>query len=235
MAFNPIKETVGGKKAEAIQWTSKIIKQALDGIDKGLPLAVNPFYERNTKLLKPDLLYKRTPEEIREWKKCAKDITYFANTYCKLMTPDGIKNITLRDYQEDYLRHLQENRLSIMLSARQSGKCALYINKLHVKLNPDCLGAKINKISNYYISNSDNIYHLPFYELWNLYDDSFIWKIKYLIYKLIDKKLCQEEESQTVQNPHHIGSITKLWNRIFRRKNAKKKPDLEENQSIKGQ
>ena len=89
MAFNPIKETVGGKKAEAVQWTSKIIKQALDGIDKGLPLAVNPFYEKNTKLLKPDLLYKRTPEEIQEWKRCANDIIYFANTYCKLMTPDG--------------------------------------------------------------------------------------------------------------------------------------------------
>lgn len=38
------------------------------------------------------------------------------------MTPEGIKQIVLRDYQVKYLRHLQANRLSIMLSCRQAAK-----------------------------------------------------------------------------------------------------------------
>ena len=178
MAFNPIKETVGGKKAEAVQWTSKIIKQALDGIDKGLPLAVNPFYEKNTKLLKPDLLYKRTPEEIKEWKKCANDIIYFANTYCKLMTPDGIQNISLRDYQEDYLKHLQANRLSIMLSARQSGKTTtsaifmLWYIIFNTDKNAMVLGNKRDTAVEILKKTKDIFYELPYFlkpgiRVWN--------------------------------------------------------------------
>lgn len=178
MAFNPIKETVGGKKAEAIRWTSKIIKQALDGIDKGLPLAVNPFYEKNTKLLKPDLLYKRTPEEIQEWKHCAKDIIYFANKYCKLMTPDGIQGITLRDYQEDYLRHLQKNRLSIMLSARQSGKTTtsaifmLWYIIFNADKNAMVLGNKRDTAVEILKKTKDIFYELPYFlkpgvRVWN--------------------------------------------------------------------
>ena len=178
MAFNPIKETVGGKKAEAVQWTSKIIKQALDGIDKGLPLAVNPFYEKNTKLLKPDLLYKRTPEEIQEWKRCANDIIYFANTYCKLMTPDGIQSITLRDYQENYLRHLQANRLSIMLSARQSGKTTtsaifmLWYIIFNADKNAMVLGNKRDTAVEILKKTKDIFYELPYFlkpgvRVWN--------------------------------------------------------------------
>lgn len=167
MAFNPIKETVGGKKAEAIQWTTKIIKQALDGIDKGLPLAVNPFYEKNTKLLKPDLLYKRTPEEIQEWKRCANDIIYFANTYCKLMTPDGIQSITLRDYQENYLRHLQANRLSIMLSARQSGKCFIFNQLVNITLSDTLINKHWDLIKNYHILS--NQFKVPCFVLYKIF------------------------------------------------------------------
>jgi hypothetical protein len=81
-------------------------------------LVANPFYENNTKLLKGDLVFERTKEEIKEWKKCAGDIHYFTEKYCKLMTPEGIKNIKLRDYQKNYLQHLVDNRLSIFLACR---------------------------------------------------------------------------------------------------------------------
>ena len=50
-----------------------------------------------------------------------KDPVYFASK-CYLMTPEGLKPCILRDYQIDYLRHLQKNRFSIFLSCRQSGK-----------------------------------------------------------------------------------------------------------------
>ena len=120
--FNPIKEDKSGVEAKRIIWSSRALDLALTGLVQGRKLITNPFYEGNVKLLKGDLVYERTHDEIEEWKRCKNDILYFTEKYCKLMTPEGIKNITLRDYQKDYLVHLTKNQLSIFLSARQSGK-----------------------------------------------------------------------------------------------------------------
>jgi len=119
--FNPIKEDESGKIAKRMIWSTASLDLALKGLEQGKKLIANPFYENNTKLLKGDLVFQRTPEEVEEWIKCSQDIVYFVK-YCKLMTPEGIKNVRLRDYQEDYLKHLMDHRLSIFLSCRQSGK-----------------------------------------------------------------------------------------------------------------
>lgn len=119
--FNPVKEQIGGKEAERVIWTTSVINKAIEAIGKGQPLKANPFIGKNTKLLKPNLLYKRTPEEMDDYIKCKLDPVYFA-TKCFLMTPEGLKPCKLRDYQEDYLRHLQNNRFSIWLACRQAGK-----------------------------------------------------------------------------------------------------------------
>lgn len=121
-AFNPIKEDKDGVIAKRMIWSTITLSTALKGLEDGRKLVANPFYENNTKLLKGDLVFQRTPEEKEEWKKCATDIIYFVNKYCKLMTPQGIKQIKLREYQERYLLHLMRNRLSIYLSCRQAGK-----------------------------------------------------------------------------------------------------------------
>lgn len=120
--FNPIKEEADGKKAKSVIWSTKVIEMAMKGLEQGRRLHANPFYENNIKLLKGDLVFQRTPEEIEEWKTCRSDILHFAETHCKLMTPEGIKNIELRLYQNNYLKHLTKSQLSIYLSCRQSGK-----------------------------------------------------------------------------------------------------------------
>jgi hypothetical protein len=120
--FNPVKEDTSGVLAKRAIWTTDSINAAIKGLGEGRKLIANPFYENQTKLLKGDLVFQRTLGEIDEWKHCAKDIIYFVNKYCKLMTPEGIKNVTLRDYQEKYLQHLIDNRLSIYLACRQCGK-----------------------------------------------------------------------------------------------------------------
>lgn len=120
--FNPVKEDHDGIKAKRAIWSTKSLNLAIAGILAGKKLLANPFYENNTAILKGDLVFERTEEEIKEWLKCKNDILYFANTYCKLMTPEGVQHIQLRDYQKKYLRHLEQNRLSIYLSCRQSGK-----------------------------------------------------------------------------------------------------------------
>jgi len=119
--FNPVKEMVGGKEAERVIWSTNVIERALEAIQQGKPLKASPFFMKNTKLLKPELLYKRTKEEIEDYIRCKTDPVYFASK-CFLMTPEGLQPCVLRDYQIEYLRHLQKNRFSIFLSCRQSGK-----------------------------------------------------------------------------------------------------------------
>ena len=119
--YNPIKEQTGGKAAEKVIWSTAVILKALEGIQQGQPLKASPFLNKNTKLLKPELVRRYTQEEIDDYKKCALDPVYFASK-CYLMTPEGLKPCKLRDYQIAYIRHLQKNRFSIFLSCRQSGK-----------------------------------------------------------------------------------------------------------------
>lgn len=120
--FNPIKQSKDGKEAERVIWSTKSLNAAVDALKKGLPLKANPFIGKVTALLKPDLVYKRTKEEIEDYLKCKKDPVYFA-AKCFLKNPEGgLSHVEMRDYQIDYLRHLQKNRFSILLSCRQAGK-----------------------------------------------------------------------------------------------------------------
>lgn len=123
--FNPVKEDESGKIAKRMIWSTESLNLAIKGLEEGKKLKANPFYENNTRLLKGDLVFERTEEEIEEWKKCRDDILYFAEKYCKLMTPEGIQHIHLRDYQKKYLRHLEKNRLSIYLACRQCSKTTM--------------------------------------------------------------------------------------------------------------
>ena len=189
--FDPVKEEKDGVRAKRAIWSTKSLELALKGIEQGKKLIANPFYENNTKLLKGDLVFQRTEEEIKEWLKCKNDIVYFVEKYCKLMTPEGIKNVTLRDYQTEYLKHLENNRLSIMLSARQAGKCNSFVVKVLVKLDWEKIknaDYKLRKylFDNYYI-NEEDCYELPLFELYNLFDNSLKWKIKYQLYKFLYK------------------------------------------------
>lgn len=120
--FNPIKEEKDGARARRVVWTTKAFESAVKGLTEGRRLVANPFYDGNIKLLKADLTFQRTQEEIDEWLKCKDDILYFVEKYCVIMTPEGRKKVELRDYQRDYLKHLEQNRLSIFLACRQCGK-----------------------------------------------------------------------------------------------------------------
>ena len=119
--FDPVKELKGGVEASKVVWSTKSFNAAVDALSKGLPLKANPFCGNNTKLIKPDLVYKRTPEEVEDVIRCMQDPLYFASK-CFLMTPEGLQQVKMRDYQEEYLTNLKENRFNILLAARQSGK-----------------------------------------------------------------------------------------------------------------
>ena len=64
-----------------------------------------------------------TKEHIEELRKCMNDPVYFAEKYIKIVNIDtGLQNIKLYPYQKRLLKGLHENRQSIILSCRQSGK-----------------------------------------------------------------------------------------------------------------
>ena len=184
--FNPVKETVGGKQAEKVIWSTNVINIALKAIEEGKPLKASPFYMKNTKLLKPELVYKRTKEEIDDYIKCKQDPVYFASK-CYLMSAEGgLMQCKLRDYQIDYLRHLQKNNFSIFLSCRQSGKCFSMLSSIIIKTKNDSLFD--NKLEKYYfyINDTDVFIKIPMFEFYNLYcKQTLIWKCKYQLYKII--------------------------------------------------
>ena len=198
--FNPVKEDTAGIQAKRAIWSSRSLDLALDGLKQGRKLVANPFYENNTKLLKGDLVFDRTPEEIQEWLRCKNDIIYFVEKYCKLMTPEGIRNVKLRDYQENYLRHLMDHRLSIYLACRQCGKCLSFTQVISTKLNNEFITIYGDKLKKYfdrlYYNKEKDCYELPLFEIYNLYDKSFKWKIQYLLYKIVYKYEQREKRKE---------------------------------------
>ena len=185
--YNPVKEIKGGVEASKVIWSTKSLNAAVDALTKGLPLKANPFCGTNTKLLKPELVYKRTQEELDDYIKCMNDPIYFAEK-CFLMTPNGLSKVTLRDYQVDYLNHLKNNKFSIFLSCRQSGKTQLIDSQIVIKLprkNINVRFVNLLKDYHYYEDNDDNyILCIPLFELYNIYSDECINKCRYHLYKL---------------------------------------------------
>ena len=64
--FNPVKEDKDGVKARRVIWSTKALDAAIGGLDEGRRLVANPFYDNNPRLLKSDLVFQRTREEIEE-------------------------------------------------------------------------------------------------------------------------------------------------------------------------
>lgn len=61
--------------------------------------------------------------EVVEYAKCMSDPSYFARKYVKIISLDeGLVNFNLYPYQEQMFNHFNDNRFSIVLACRQSGK-----------------------------------------------------------------------------------------------------------------
>jgi len=97
-------------------------------------MPINENYKGNLDLKKHNVYHEYTKEEIQEYIKCANDVTYFAQNYIKVVHPDkGLISIELYDYQKRMLNHLNDNRHSIILSSRQTGKCVSGETKITIK------------------------------------------------------------------------------------------------------
>ena len=114
-------------------WSTEKVEEAKEKISNGFQLkkADSPFHEGDTGVRKANAVFSMTPEEEEEYIKCYLDIMYFAEKYCYVKSEDGKhKIIELRPYQVDILKMYRDNRFSILMSSRQSGKTicsAIYI------------------------------------------------------------------------------------------------------------
>jgi len=85
-------------------------------------------YSKNSYLGNPQIKRDGVAEEwdatkLREYKKCMEDPSYFCKKYVKVIHLDkGLVPFDLYPYQEDMFDHFEENRFSIVLACRQSGK-----------------------------------------------------------------------------------------------------------------
>lgn len=83
---------------------------------------------RNRKVKRNGVRVDWTPELIREYKLCRDDIEYFARKYVKIINLDkGLIKIEPYPYQVDMWNLFRENRFSVILAARQSGKSIGYV------------------------------------------------------------------------------------------------------------
>src|SRR6056300_1862376 len=84
---------------------------------------MNDTYLGNSNIKRDGVIHNFSGNEILEYSKCLKDPGYFATQYCKIIHVDyGLVPFELYPYQEQMFNHFNDNRFSIVLACRQSGK-----------------------------------------------------------------------------------------------------------------
>ena len=84
---------------------------------------MNETYLGNANIKRDGVTHNFTKSEVIEYSKCLKSPSYFAENYCKIIHLDkGLVPFELYPYQERMFEHFNNNRFSIVLACRQSGK-----------------------------------------------------------------------------------------------------------------
>ena len=123
-------------------WSTKMVNEYMNDIDMGIERKESPFFFGNQQLRKPFLQFEYTKEEIETMVRCKNDINYFANHFAYTMNPStgALNLITLRDYQEALLNTINDNRYTVIVAARQSGKCVSHNTEVEVGNDKKCIG-----------------------------------------------------------------------------------------------
>ena len=166
------------KKEESVVLSTKIVNEILYKENMGIKLKnTEKLWFTNIKgVRRSNIAFAMTDDEVKEYLKCKMSVHYFAQKYCQIKREDGtIGPMTLRDYQKDIIDLYTENRFSILMASRQTGKCNSFNTNVLV------LDEK-----------TKDLYEIPFYELY--YDIvkqerklTILEKIKIFLYRLYIK------------------------------------------------
>jgi hypothetical protein len=165
------------QKERQMVFTTKLVEEATDKINDGIILKryQNPWLKSEIGLRRAGVSFRMTDDEQQEYVRCALDVHYFVEKYCKVKREDGsIGSIKLRDYQKEMLDNFVNNRFSILMASRQVGKC----NQLITKVLCEIIDDKGNII---------NI-EIPMYKLLFMYkiDKNIFDYLKFFLYKIIN-------------------------------------------------
>jgi hypothetical protein len=106
-------------------FTTRLVDEASDKINDGIVIKryQNPWLKSEVGLRRAGVSFRMSPEEQEEYIKCALDVHYFTEQYCKVKTEDGsINHIKLREYQKEILDNFVNSRFNILMASRQVGK-----------------------------------------------------------------------------------------------------------------
>lgn len=113
-------------KEKKIVFNTELVEHYTEQIHDGVILKrfQNPWLKGEIGLRRAGVVFQMSKSEQEEYIKCALDIHYFTEKYCKVKTEDGsVNNIRLRGYQKSILDDFVKKRFNILASSRQSGKC----------------------------------------------------------------------------------------------------------------
>jgi hypothetical protein len=106
-------------------FTTRLVDESSDKINDGIVIKryQNPWLKSEVGLRRAGVSFRMSPEEQEEYIKCALDVHYFTEQYCKVKTEDGsVGQIKLREYQKEILDNFVNSRFNILMASRQVGK-----------------------------------------------------------------------------------------------------------------
>lgn len=194
MAKQKEKPTKEEKASEKFIFTSEKIEEVKKKVDNGLKITRYEKYWTGENILtkRDGIIFELSEDETNEYIKCKmgidindepyidedtqtlkmSGIQYFAQTYCKIKNELGmVKNIKLRDYQEEILDMFNNNGRCVLMSSRQSGKCIHALSEVETEFGV----FKIYKMWYYSLADRDK----------TIYD-----RLRFNIYRIIDKLTC---------------------------------------------
>lgn len=86
-------------------------------------MEVKDSYLGNQNIKRDGVVTNFTQDQVQEYIRCMNDPTYFVKNYAKIISlDDGLISFDMYPYQEKMFDHFNDNRFSIVLACRQSGK-----------------------------------------------------------------------------------------------------------------
>lgn len=145
------------EKEKQMVFTTKLVDDATDKINDGVVVKryQNPWLKGEVGIRRSGVTFKMSPEEQQEYIRCALDIHYFTEQYCKTKREDGsVGSITLRDYQKDILDNFVNSRFNILMASRQVGKCSGFNTLCSIEKDNIQIDIRIGKLY-YYMLNQE--------------------------------------------------------------------------------
>jgi hypothetical protein len=141
-------------------FTTKLVDEATDKINDGIVLKryQNPWLKGEVGIKRSGVSFRMSPDEQQEYIRCAIDIHYFTEQYCKTKREDGsVGEIRLRDYQEEILDNFVQNRFNILMASRQVGKCFTFNTLCSIERDNQIIDIRVGKLYYYMISKERSL------------------------------------------------------------------------------